>query len=406
MSAEMDLPIPRELSDQSYRIFDEVLEIYDAIADRHHFCELAVWLTNKLSREREEKAEEERGELPRDYSHLYGGKVGVCYPTVDEKAVWDNMEMLLDALPGKKELLIRQRTDNFKKLLEDCRDGLDKILACIKEKGLCDAISCFITDKTKSSDEARNKIAYRLGTALLRRKDVAAEHMAYLYPLEDKYHHMSTYKKDELPYICYGVSPTVVDEASKWSVHRADDGTQITKTEPLKIPYAFKRLLLDAEHIINSATEEELPVKYNKVMAKDLALFIRRNKEIDSDFPIPLHEWLRKKANITDSSERLGLPELDYVRFINYLATEKFEETTAIKIKDLDSSKKAVDDFKKQGLSVTYKEGKKTFVFSFQSRKEGIDSFGMEEVEITLNLLKSIITLIKGSKKCLEKIHK
>ncbi|MDR1365760.1 MAG: hypothetical protein LBJ03_01560 [Holosporales bacterium] len=392
LPAELPSYITKEDYDQRYQIFDEVLETHEAIADESHFYDLAIWLINKKYREQAEKAAEEGGELSRDYAHLYGYKVGVCYPAADEKAVWDNMEFFLNALPGKKELL-KQRTDNFKKFLDDCRDNSNKILACIKEKGLCDAISCFITDKTRSADEARNNIACRLGRVLLRREDVSTEHMAYLYPLEDKYRHMSTYKKDDLPYICYGVSLTV-----------AKPHCWILTPE---IPPSFDKLINDIREIIDSATESgELPVKYNKVMAKDFVLFIRRNKETDSDFPIPLPEWLRKKANITDSSERLSLPELDYVRFINYSATEKFKGISAIAIKDLGSAKKVVDVLKKQGFSVTYKEDKRLLVFSFQSHKEGTDSFGMEEVEITLNLLKQIITLLKGSKKCLEKIRK
>ncbi|MDR1475013.1 MAG: hypothetical protein LBI30_00615 [Holosporales bacterium] len=286
LSAEMDLSIPRELYDQFYRIFDEVLETHDAIADESHFCELAVWLANKLSRERAEKAAEEGSEFLQDYSHLYGFKVGVCYPVADEKAVRNNIERFLQTMSGKKELL--KRADNFKKLLEDCRDDLDKILACIKEKGLCDAISCFITDKTRSADEALMNIAWRLGRVLLRIGKVAVAHMADLYPLEDKYCHMGTYKKDELPYIVYEILP-------------------ISKNEREKLPKdcfracwpKFSKIIDDAREIIEDAIAAgkliTCPNAPDRVEASELALWLKNRIKKDSNFPLPLPEWMKKK---------------------------------------------------------------------------------------------------------------
>ncbi|MDR1365807.1 MAG: hypothetical protein LBJ03_01805 [Holosporales bacterium] len=75
--AELPSYITKEFYDQFYRVFDEVLETHDAIADESHFYELAIWLIDKLSREQAEKGAEEGGELSRDYLYLYGGKVGV-----------------------------------------------------------------------------------------------------------------------------------------------------------------------------------------------------------------------------------------------------------------------------------------------------------------------------------------
>ena len=100
--SELPSYITEEIYDESYRVFDEVLEMHEAIADESHLFELAIWLTNKLSRKQAEKEEQERGELPRDYSHLYGFKVdSICHPAADERVIHNNMKMFLNALHGK-----------------------------------------------------------------------------------------------------------------------------------------------------------------------------------------------------------------------------------------------------------------------------------------------------------------
>jgi hypothetical protein len=363
-------------------IFDEVIEKYPAIADDKHFCELAVRLADKLAEKREQEAADKRQDLPRDYSHLYGFKVGVAYSTVDENTVYKDIAGYF-SLPEAREAF-EARVLKFKELLKKCRNNTDAIVSFIKKKGLYGAVSCFIADRLDCAEEARFSIAFRLGEELLKDGKVAVAHMAYAYPLEDKYRHKSQLKKNELPYICYGVSPSV-------------SGSDI--------PSSFKAVIDEADDIIDSATADELPItSNNEVKAEDFALFVKSKREVDSGFPILLPEWLKKKASVNKTPDFgwLSLPELDYVRLVDYLARERFNEINLIKVKDLDSPQEAANVFKEQlRLAFIHKKDSNTFVFSFQNHKGDT-----EEVEITLNLLKSIITLLKGSQKCLAKTHK
>jgi hypothetical protein len=165
----------------------------------------------------------------------------------------------------------------------------------------------------------------------------------------------------------------------------------------------------DIKHTIEYAsTLLSLPhdVIYKLFKIIDVINWLDREKAIDPRFPLSLPKKLvkhhKKKHEIVQyhDLEWLGLPELDYVRFVNYLAGNKLEgiKSKSIKIKEIKDQSawgNVVTALKEIGLSVNHKENNNILVFSFPNHKGRT-----EKVEISFNLLESIITILKGSQEC------
>ncbi|MDR1032098.1 MAG: hypothetical protein LBL30_03210 [Holosporales bacterium] len=138
----------------------------------------------------------------------------------------------------------------------------------------------------------------------------------------------------------------------------------------------------------------------------DVISWLDKEKAIDPRFPLSLPKKLvkhhKKKHEIVQyhNLEWLSSQKLDYVRFLNYLAGNKLEgiKSKSIKIKDIKDQSawgKVVTALKEIGLSVNHKENSNILKFSFPNHKGET-----EKVEISFNLLESIITLLKGSQEC------